>query len=157
MPSALRTLIGDPVREDFMNQKNERPCQGRPGGGLLAIAALIGALTAPWAAANAQSKPMPTQGRDPTNLTASVPPVHHRSDLRRVQGAGDAPLASWAAANRTVNQIGGWRVYAREKLPGDQANETSCAPPTQAASSPSGKRGHEGHATNKELRSTHEK
>lgn len=132
-----------------MNQKKERPGLGRPGAGLLAIAALIGVLAAPWTVAQAQSKPMQTQGPDPTNPAASVPPVHHRSDLRRFQATGDTPIASWAEANRTVNQIGGWRVYAREKLPSDRLNETSSAPPAQAPSSPSGKRGHEGHATDK--------
>lgn len=129
-----------------MNQKKERPGLGRPGAGLLAIAALIGVLAAPWTVAQAQSKPMQTQGPDPTNPAASVPPVQYRSDLRRFQGAGDTPISSWAEANRTVNQIGGWRVYAREKLPSDRLPET---PPAQAPSSPSGKRGHEGHATGK--------
>lgn len=60
-------------------------------------------------AAQAQSRP------DPLDARAPVPPVVHKSPPPKP--ADDPPPADWRAANERVERIGGWRAYAREKLP----------------------------------------
>ncbi|MBI3349713.1 MAG: hypothetical protein HY020_21200 [Burkholderiales bacterium] len=61
--------------------------------------------------ANAVAQPRP----DPLNARAPVPPVVHKPVLPRP--ADDPPPADWRAANEHVSRVGGWRTYAREKLP----------------------------------------
>lgn len=69
--------------------------------------ALLGtaALSTPWATAQP----------DPLDATAAVPPATHRSAFAGYRPAvADTPVADWRKANDRVDQIGGWRTYARE-------------------------------------------
>ena len=59
-------------------------------------------------AAPAQARP------DPTDPKAEVPPARPPSALQRYKPLGEAELADWRAANRRVQEAGGWRAYARE-------------------------------------------
>lgn len=61
------------------------------------------------AAAPAQTRP------DPLDARAKVPPVVHKTSPAKT--ADDPPPADWRAANARVERVGGWRTYAREKLP----------------------------------------
>lgn len=91
-----------------------------PGRRRLGLTPLVGLLALAWGAANAASpQRAPTAPPDPLDAAAPVPPAVHRSVLRGGWGRADASAVPWAEANRTVNQVGGWRAYAREKLPAE--------------------------------------
>lgn len=51
---------------------------------------------------------------DPTDPKAEVPPARHQSALQHYKPLSEAELADWRAANRRVQEAGGWRAYARE-------------------------------------------
>lgn len=125
-----------------MNRNHERTLIMRLARRPLLVAALFAMALTPWSIARAQATDSAAVA-DPLNAAAPVPAVTHRSDLRRFRSAPDAEIVSttWGDANRTVNAVGGWRVYAKEKAPADRG-----AP---AAAPPAGKTGHEGHATHK--------
>lgn len=61
--------------------------------------------------ASAQAQPRP----DPLDARAPVPPIVHKPVPPKP--ADDPPPADWRAANERVARVGGWRTYAREKLP----------------------------------------
>ena len=62
---------------------------------------------------------------DPSDPKTVVPVAKYQSAFSSYRNFRDEKLNDWAAANDTVGQIGGWRVYAREA----QAKE----PPATAA------------------------
>jgi hypothetical protein len=98
----------------------------------LAIAA-GGLLMLGTAAAQSQARPSVP---DPLNAEARVPAVIHRSAIASHRSAADQPVGSWREANETVNRIGGWRTYAKERA----VDANSTAPTT-----PSSHEGHAGH------------
>ncbi|WP_326542959.1 hypothetical protein [Pseudorhodoferax sp.] len=84
----------------------------------------------------AQSLPRPSAA-DPLNVQAVVPAARHHSAIASFRGLAEQPVGAWRDANRTVNRIGGWRTYARERDEGDSPQ----APATHE--------GHAGHETKK--------
>jgi len=63
---------------------------------------------------SAYAQPRPDQ-LHPLDAHTPVPPAVHKSPPP--MPADDASPADWRAANERVARIGGWRIYAREKLP----------------------------------------
>lgn len=125
-----------------MKRNHERTLITRHARRPLWVAALFSMALAPWTHARAEATDR-AAAADPLNAAAPVPAVTHRSELRRFRSIPDAEIATttWGDANRTVNAVGGWRTYAKEKAPADRG-----AP---VAAPPAGKTGHEGHATHK--------
>ena len=78
---------------------------------------------------------------DPSDPKAVVPVAKYQSAFSSYRNFRDEKLNDWAAANDTVGQIGGWRVYAREaqgkEPPATAASSTavrdSTSPPTPAS------------------------
>lgn len=59
--------------------------------------------------------PVLAQARpDPADPKAAVPSQTHASALQRYRPLSDAELADWRSTNRRVQEVGGWRAYARE-------------------------------------------
>jgi hypothetical protein len=82
----------------------------------------------------------PMASPDPTRPQAEVPPARHLSALQSYHRAADPEPKpdAWRAANETVTRIGGWRTYAREPVPGNEA-------PTPAASASKAQGAHHHH------------
>ncbi|MCU7373624.1 hypothetical protein PEC18_23065 [Paucibacter sp. O1-1] len=70
------------------------------------LAACLLAGAALSALAQAEARPDGPQGRG----ASGTPP----SALQHYKPLSEAELADWRAANRRVQQAGGWRAYARE-------------------------------------------
>jgi len=102
---------------------------------LLVIASCLLTLSA----ATAQT-PSKSPDTDPINAQATVPPAVHRSAITTYRSAGDQSVGSWREANQTVNRIGGWRTYAKERA----AEEVPSSP-----SNPPRSEGHVGHEMGK--------
>lgn len=49
-----------------------------------------------------------------STLLQSPAPLSFQSVMKDYRPYSEQPVGSWAEANRTVAQIGGWRAYARE-------------------------------------------
>lgn len=80
----------------------------RPPAGMAATLACAAML---WA-------PAPRAAENATAVTPVVAPFNTYRAWR------DEPLADWRAANRRVDEIGGWRTYLRESQPaGDDAGQ----------------------------------
>lgn len=47
-------------------------------------------------------------------LVQTSVPLKFQSVMKDYRPYSDQPVGSWAEANRTVEQAGGWRAYARE-------------------------------------------
>lgn len=66
--------------------------------------------------AYAQNKPVAPRILEPKLVYQSV--------FERYQKWNDQPLTGWKKANDTVEQIGGWAVYAKEARTPDKPSET---------------------------------
>lgn len=99
-----------------------------------AVATLCAALAWPLAATAQSAPPAPTARPDPLNANAPVPRLNLPSSLSSYKGHPEIKPIPWEEANRTVNQLGGWRAYAREA----QQAEGAVAPvsPDRAAPAP---------------------
>lgn len=73
--------------------------------GRLAGLSLLAGLSAPLCAAP------PLHPSDPA---AATPPMLAASALQSYRPLGETELADWRASNRRVQEVGGWRAYARE-------------------------------------------
>jgi len=103
---------------------------------LLAFSA-SGLLTLNTAAAQSPSNRLSIRpDADPINAQAAVPAAVHRSAIATYRGAEDQTVGTWREANQTVNRIGGWRTYAKER-PIEEAPTAPANPPRPA--------GHIGH------------
>ncbi len=73
----------------------------------------------------------PATAAAPT-LATSTPAPQQQSIFNRYQRFNtDTPLLDWHSANKTVQQIGGWRAYAREAAAAaKQAQPVKPIPPT---------------------------
>ena len=72
---------------------------------------------------------MPAPARaDPGDSQTVVPVAKYQSAFSSYRNFREEKLNDWTAANDTVGQIGGWRIYAREA----QGKEppVTVAPPT---------------------------
>ncbi|MFT7773985.1 hypothetical protein [Roseateles sp.] len=76
---------------------------------------------------------------DPLNSKAQVPAAAYRSAFQGYRPNAETGVGSWADANKTVHEAGGWRAYAKEARQADSATL-----PAAAASAPRPK-GHEHH------------
>ncbi len=71
----------------------------------------------------------------PTPLQPTADPAARITQLRYESALGDyrpyadAPLRSWPEANAQVQQIGGWRAYAKEGQADEPANDRPAADP----------------------------
>ena len=62
----------------------------------------------------------------PAHAEQAVQELEYRSAFEGYQGYSDPEMKNWPSANQLVDQIGGWRVYAREPYEDknqDKANE----------------------------------
>jgi hypothetical protein len=75
---------------------------------------------------------VPATAAAPTPAIATPAPPQQPSIFDRYQRFNtDTPLLDWRSANKTVQQIGGWRAYAREAAAAaKQAQPPKPIPPT---------------------------
>jgi hypothetical protein len=59
--------------------------------------------------------------------------LRYASPLRTYKPFADLQVESWREANDRVNQIGGWRAYAKEMRGAEADKDASKAPPQQPA------------------------
>ncbi len=50
----------------------------------------------------------------PANAEQAVQELEYRSAFEGYQAYSDSEIQNWPKANQLVDEIGGWRVYARE-------------------------------------------
>ena len=99
--------------------------------GSLAVAqhqhAPVPAVTTPPVAIAPTGTPVGTAGNVPRPVSASI------TTYRRFDAA--EPMADWRAANKTVQEVGGWRAYAKEaaeEAAKEAANTNRAAAPAGA-------------------------
>lgn len=103
-----------------------------------ALPLLVLLLAAPLTQAQTQtqtrSQPQALSVRaDPLDAQARVPAAAYRSALDGYRRLGDDTRVDWKAANERVNQVGGWRAYAREA---QQPEPAASAPANRGAPGP---------------------
>lgn len=76
------------------------------------VGALLSACLALSAAAQTHPDPADARAKVPAAATRKTPPPRL---------ADDPPPVDWRVANQRVERVGGWRTYARETLPPEQA------------------------------------
>lgn len=74
------------------------------------------AVVLPMAFAQSGSVPATPDSR---NAAPSSVPLSYQSALADYRAYREQPVVSWREANDQVNQIGGWRAYAKETSPPD--------------------------------------
>lgn len=80
---------------------------------MLGGACSIAAMPLVWAQTGAPSTPLEGAIVRPSPLQNPVP-LRYQSVMTQYRPYSDQIVGSWAEANRTVEQVGGWRAYARE-------------------------------------------
>lgn len=93
------------------------------GGRYLQPGWLLALLTG-LAVAQTPTPPQPTA--DPS---AQITQLRYESALGDYRAYVDAPLRSWPEANAHVQQIGGWRAYAKEAQADEPGKERPAADP----------------------------
>jgi hypothetical protein len=91
-------------------------------------AALAIGLSLVGAVAGAQAQPKRSPVPDPADPAAQVPAIAHTSSLARYRRLQEGAGTTWPEANAQVQRIGGWRAYARETAPPDQAQPALADP-----------------------------
>jgi hypothetical protein len=65
-------------------------------------------------------------------IDAAAPALHFNSVFSHYRGFSEQDLAPWRDTNRTVQAIGGWRVYAREARQAEPGREDEGKTPAPA-------------------------
>ena len=109
---------------------------------VISSAPVVRAQSAPAQAQSTPAKP------DPSDVTASVPPVRYDSSFAGYRAFADEDVAPWKETNDTAGRIGGWRVYARGAREPESGKPTAPSPATKPAPAGAAKPmqgGHDGH------------
>ncbi len=84
---------------------------------------------------------------EPSDPKATVPALVYESPFRGYRAIDDPSVASWRAANDLARQLGGWKAFARDKVP--ETSEASVArgtsPTAVPGEAPASGSGHAGH------------
>lgn len=105
----------------------------------LALSLACAALAMPAQAQ--QAKPA-----DPSDPQVKVPALSYVGSLARYRALQDPPAVSWQEVNEKAKRAGGWRAYAREKLPADDIPAAPAAAASAASKPAPASKGHAGHA-----------
>lgn len=109
----------------------------------LLVLLLAAPLTQAQTQTQTRSQPQdPSVRADPLDAQARVPAAAYRSALDGYRRLGEDTRVDWKAANERVNQVGGWRAYAREA---QQPEPAASAPASRGAPGPAP--AHGGHKT----------
>lgn len=113
----LPTLPSDPCPSTYQPSPESSATLPR-----LALAWCLSLLAVPGLVSASSSR-----APDPADPAASTPALLHRPALRHYQPLQERPVGDWPAANRRVQELGGWRHYLREA-------QASASPASSAAS-----------------------
>lgn len=75
----------------------------------------------------------------PAHSETAAQTLEYQSAFEGYQAYSDPEIQNWPKANELVEEIGGWRVYAREPYESKAENEAAGAVPTGAAKPPAAK------------------
>ncbi len=87
--------------------------------------------------------------RQPLNSKAFVPVAPYESAFRLYTKQSEVPMKSWPEANKTVAEIGGWKVYLKEAQAPDVPAAQPGLPvtptkPSEPSASPTTHKHHQG-------------